>query len=257
MSFNAFKSVLSRPLRGGSTTTVSTGAQATSTIHLNDNRINEIYIGVAGASGFSFGNASYDLKLTHGKATQNLANIAAADPTGPNQYGSFNKINLQGVVTSLPFPKLHDSTVSATTNIQWANRNLVSAEQLYVGGGYQMRGWQPQILGGARAAYLELALNTPITAEWSTKLFLEGAEVQANVNNYSTLINGVQVNSSNGNSNFISDAGLSAIYRPMRVPGLTVTGTLAGKFGKDPVQFGQPVADNSNYRAWLRILWAF
>lgn len=243
-------------------TTIPNGQQpggvATQGFNLNDNRIEEGYIDLAGASGFSVGNASYDVKYTHGNAKQFIPSGAAGyAQIIQSQYGSFNKLNLQGVFNSLAYSSLWDTSVAISVSAQLADHNLVSAEQMFVGGAYQMRGWAPQILGGADVAYLEIAANTPITSEWSTKLFIEGAEVKTNITNYYSQINGTGVSSANGNSNFISDAGVALTYKPQKPAGLTVTGTLAGKFGKEPSQFGVPIIDNSNYRAWLRLVWVF
>ena len=133
---------------------------------------------------------------------------------------------------------------------------------MYVGGAYQMRGWGPQILGGADVAYLELAVNVPISQEINTKVFLEEARIKTNISNYKSIASttpgsSTGVSSANGNLNSLGDIGLSTTYKPSKISGLSVTTTLAAKFGKDPKQFGVSIQDNSNYHAWLRLIWAF
>ena len=247
-------------------TTTANGSQAggvsTADFALNDNRIEEGYIDLAGATGLSFGNVSYDVKYTYGNAKEFLTSGAGFAQIVQSQYGPFHKGNIQGAFTSLPYESLYNSTFSASTSIQLANRNLVSAEQMYVGGAYQMRGWGPQILGGADVAYLELAVNVPISQEINTKVFLEEARIKTNISNYKSIASttpgsSTGVSSANGNLNSLGDIGLSTTYKPSKISGLSVTTTLAAKFGKDPKQFGVSIQDNSNYHAWLRLIWAF
>lgn len=233
------------------------GGSASQFFQQNDNGIHDVYLELNGTSGTRFGKVAYDFKFTYGEARQHLGSVYSADQFGADTYGgSFQKFNLQGQFSSLPISRLWDSSLTAATSMQFSDRNLVTAEQQYVGGAYQMRAWSPQLIGGAQVLWGELGIEKWLTSSLSIKPFIEAAGVRTNMTNYAEIINGVSVNSKNGNSNFMADVGLSLSYNPP-VSGLTITGTVAGKLTANPSQFGMLVTDDSSVRGWLKAQWFF
>ena len=233
------------------------GGTASQYFNLNNNIINEQYVEVNGTSGTQIGRVSYDVKLTNGSARQTLGNIYSIDQQGPNAYGgTFQKVNLQAQFTSLAIPPIWDSAITASTSMQFSNRNLVTAEQQYVGGAYQMRAWSPQIIGGAQVIWGELGIEKWLTPNISLKPFLEAASVTTNINNYSQITNGASVNSGNGNTNFMADTGLTIVYSQPE-DGLYLTGSVAAKLSNNPSQFGVQVVDHASVRGWIRAQWFF
>ncbi|MBT8541412.1 ShlB/FhaC/HecB family hemolysin secretion/activation protein [Polynucleobacter paneuropaeus] len=143
-----------------------------------------------------------------------------------------------------------DTTWTNSVYGQFANKNLNSSEQIYLGGAYGVRAYPTSQGGGSQGAIFSTELMHRINESWQVGAFGDLGIVQQYVNLY----NGWQ-GLTNANNNYqLGDAGVSARYSYERA---VVSASLAFRVGNNPLynSSGQQLNVDNSYKtmqAWVR-----
>jgi hemolysin activation/secretion protein len=217
---------------------------------ISDYLINSINAGInanwATAQGTIF---SGGLTLTQGHL--NISNLTQAgqDSTGPGTAGPYTKAAFN-LSANQELPWLPDTSALLSVYGQWANKNLNSAEQIYMGGPYGVRAYPVSQGGGSQGAIIAGELNHRLTQNWQIGVFGDLGLVQQYVSLYPSW-QGL----TNANNNYqLGDLGLSA---KLNYETIAVSASLAYRIGNNPLynNSGQQLNSDNAYRqvqAWLR-----
>ena len=138
---------------------------------------------------------------------------------------------------------------------QFANANLNSAEQFYLGGPYGVRAYPVSQAGGSQGAMLNVELQQKLPYETTGIVFFDAGTVQQ----YKNTFLGWQGQTNAGNVYSLAAAGFGMKYASK---GLSVGTTLAWRVGNNPLysQTGVPVntdSTNTNPMFWFNLSYQF
>jgi hemolysin activation/secretion protein len=183
-----------------------------------------------------------------GSLSINNSTQASNDVQGAATEGSFAKLGFNGSITK-PLPVKRTNLVASLYG-QLANKNLNSAEQLYLGGPYGVRAYPVAQGGGSQGAVASVEVNHTLIQNLQLGAFFDAGMIQQYVNTFNSWQG--QTNASNTYSLYAT--GLSAKYQYQRVQ---LSGSLAWRLGNNPLytQSGQQLNTDNQYRdvqGWIK-----
>jgi len=215
---------------------------------LSDYQINNLNAGITGNELLGGGVLGYGVTASLGNLYMNNANQKAQDQAGPNTAGSYFKLN-GNVSQNQPLP-ISNTSLVGTLSGQWANKNLNSADDFYLGGPYGIRAYPVAQGGGARGALATLELQHNFTSNWQGSVFVDGGMVQQWVTTYP----GWQGLTNANNNYLLGGYGLGGKYTEQQY---NVSLMAAHTIGQNPLfsSAGQQVNvnnSNRNYEVWVK-----
>ncbi|QWD12231.1 ShlB/FhaC/HecB family hemolysin secretion/activation protein [Polynucleobacter paneuropaeus] len=171
------------------------------------------------------------------------------DQNGVGTAGSYSKWTFS-LTHAQDLSFVPDTTWTNSVYGQFANKNLNSSEQIYLGGAYGVRAYPTSQGGGSQGAIFSTELMRRLNENWQVGAFGDLGIVQQYVNLY----NGWQ-GLTNANNNYqLGDAGVSARYSYERA---VVSASLAFRVGNNPLynSSGQQLNVDNSYKtmqAWVR-----
>ena len=179
---------------------------------------------------------------------RNLAEMQQ-DQNGVGTAGAYSKWTF-GLTYAQDLSFFGDTTWTNSIYGQFANKNLNSSEQIYMGGAYGVRAYPTSQGGGSQGAILSTELMHRLDENWQVGAFGDLGLVQQYVNLY----NGWQGLTNANNQYQLGDAGLSAKYSYEK---LLVSASLATRIGNNPLynSSGQQLNVDNAYKsvqAWVR-----
>ena len=220
----------------------------TSGTETSNYQINNLSAGINGANFLDQTYVNWGVTATLGSLAINNTNQANNDSQGAATKGAFGKIGFNGSVTQ-PLP-LKRTNLIASIYGQLANKNLNSAEQLYLGGPYGVRAYPVAQGGGSQGAVASLELNHTLIQGLQVSAFFDAGIIQQYVNTYTNWQGQTNAN----NSYALYATGLSAKYQFQKVQ---LSAALAWRTGDNPLytQAGQQLNADNQYRSvqgWIK-----
>lgn len=220
----------------------------TSGVQSSNYQINNLSAGVNGANFLGQTYVNWGASATLGTLSLNNTTQANNDSQGAATKGAFGKIGFNGSVTQ-PLPIKRTNLVGSVYG-QLANKNLNSAEQLYLGGPYGIRAYPVAQGGGSQGAVASVELNHNLIQDLQVGAFFDAGVIQQYINTYTNWQG--QTNANNTYSLYAT--GLSAKYQYQKVQ---LTGALAWRVGNNPLynQSGQQLNTDNQYRSvqgWIK-----
>ncbi len=174
---------------------------------------------------------------------------AQADQNGVGTAGAYSKWTFS-LTYAQDLSFLGDTTWTNSIYGQFANKNLNSSEQIYLGGAYGVRAYPTSQGGGSQGAILSTELMHRINESWQVGAFGDLGLVQQYVNLYS----GWQGLTNANNQYQLGDAGMTAKFAYEK---LLVSASLAARIGNNPLHnsSGQQLNVDNAYKtvqAWVR-----
>jgi hemolysin activation/secretion protein len=210
--------------------------------------INSATLGIVGNQ--FVGNASWVWSANAVVGNLNINNTSqlANDQSGAATTGGYAKATLYSVFNQ-PLP-LKKTNALLSFNGQWANKNLNTAEQLYLGGPYGVRAYPVTQGGGAQGAIASAELNHTYENDLKLGIFFDAGIIQQ----YKSTYQNWQGLTNAGNGYPLYATGLNASYAYKKSE---LMGTVAYRVGNNPLynQTGQQVNVNGYYQAvqfWLK-----
>jgi len=192
---------------------------------------------------------SYSLGYVFGHLGIRDLNQSQQDQTGVGTAGPYSKWTFSlAHVQNIAF--LPDTTWTNSVYGQFANKNLNSSEQIYMGGVYGVRAYPTSQGAGSQGAIFTTELMHRLNASWQLGPFADLGIVQQYVNLY----NGWQGLTNAGNNYNLADAGFTAKYF---YKSAVVSASLAARIGNNPLynSSGQQLNVDNAYKsvqAWVR-----
>lgn len=197
---------------------------------------------------------NYSLTLTSGNLQIDNLTQAGQDISGPGTAGSYQKVgfslNRNQELTFLPKTNWLISAYG-----QWANKNLNSSEQIYMGGAYAVRAYPVAQGPGSRGVIFSTELQHRLDENWTVGVFGDLGIVQQYVNLYP----GWQ-GLTNANNNYqLGNIGPSIKYAYDK---WVVNAMAAFRIGNNPLynSSGQQLNADNAYRTvqgWIRASYTF
>jgi hemolysin activation/secretion protein len=216
---------------------------------ISNYQINNLNAGINGSE-LSSGGAlnGYGLTASYGNLYVDSATQKAQDQAGPNTNGSYFKVTANASRTQ-PLP-IENTNLVMSVNAQWANKNLNSADQLYLGGPYGIRAYPVAQGGGSKGAVGTVELQHNFLTNWQVSAFVDGGIITQYVNTYP----GWQGLTNANNTYSLGGYGLGGKYIEQQY---NVSLNVAHTIGQNPLytSSGQQLnTNNSNraYEAWLK-----
>ena len=204
-----------------------------------------------GLNGSLLGNgfvAGWGAAVTVGQLSIQNTTQLANDQNGAATQGDFAKLSLNA---SLRHPVFNEKTNFVVSLYgQLANKNLNSAEQLYLGGPFAVRSYPVSQGGGSQGVVASIELTHNVMSEAQLGVFMDAGMVQQYVTPYSRW----QGLTNADNMYSLYGAGLLAKYSFDRVQ---LQATLAWRVGGNPLynQSGQQLNVDNQYKQlqiWLK-----
>jgi hemolysin activation/secretion protein len=192
--------------------------------------------------------AGWGAAVTVGHLSIQNTTQLANDQNGAATQGDFAKLSLNA---SIRRPLFSDKTnVAVSIYGQLANKNLNSAEQLYLGGPFAVRSYPVAQGGGAQGAVASVELTHNVLNEFQVGAFVDAGLVQQYVTPYA----GWQGLTNANNMYSLYGAGLLAKYSYERVQ---LQAALAWRVGGNPLytQSGQQLNVDNQYKqlqVWVK-----
>ena len=220
----------------------------TSGTQTSNYQINNLSAGINGANFLDQTYVNWGATATLGSLSINNTNQANNDTQGAATKGTFGKIGFNGSVTQ-PLP-VKQTNLIASIYGQLANKNLNSAEQLYLGGPYGVRAYPVAQGGGSQGAVASLELNHTLIQGLQVGAFFDAGIIQQ----YITTYNNWQGQTNANNTYSLYATGLSAKYQYEKIQ---LSGALAWRVGNNPLytQSGQQLNTDNMYRSvqgWIK-----
>ncbi|MBU3582225.1 ShlB/FhaC/HecB family hemolysin secretion/activation protein [Polynucleobacter sp. AP-Capit-er-40B-B4] len=217
-------------------------------IQSSNYQINNLTAGLNGGNLLDNAYASWGLTATVGSLSINNTNQATNDAQGAATKGAFGKIGVNGALTK-PLP-IKKTNLVASVYGQLANKNLNSAEQLYLGGPYGVRAYPVAQGGGSQGAVASLEINHTLVQDLQLGAFFDAGLIQQYISTY----NDWQGRTNAGNTYSLYASGLSAKYQYQKVQ---LTGSLAWRVGSNPLynSSGLQLNTDNQYRSvqgWIK-----
>ena len=211
-------------------------------------QINDLTIGLNGSRSVGQDIFFWGANVVLGTLNIGNTNQLSNDQNGAATNGSFAKLTFNGAYTSaLPMER-----TSATLSVygQLANKNLNSAEQLYLGGPYGVRAYPVAQGGGAQGAIASVEVTHTLPNQVQIGAFFDAGVIQQYVETWG----GWQGQTRAGNTYPLYATGLSAKYSQKS---FQLSAMLAFRVGTNPLYnaTGQPLnVDNSNraVQGWIK-----
>jgi hemolysin activation/secretion protein len=192
--------------------------------------------------------AGWGAAVTVGHLSIQNTTQLANDQNGAATQGDFAKLSLNA---SIRRPLFSDKTnVAVSIYGQLANKNLNSAEQLYLGGPFAVRSYPVAQGGGAQGAVASVELTHNVLNEFQVGAFVDAGLVQQYVTPYA----GWQGLTNANNMYSLYGAGLLAKYSYERVQ---LQAALAWRVGGNPLytQSGKQLNVDNQYKqlqVWVK-----
>jgi len=220
----------------------------TNGIESSNYQINDLSVGINGTNYLEQAYVSWGATATLGSLSINNTNQANNDAQGAATKGSFGKLGFNGSITQ-PLP-LDKTNLTASIYGQLANKNLNSAEQIYMGGPYGVRAYPVAQGGGAQGAIASVEINHTLIQDLQVGAFFDAGLVQQ----YVTTYNNWQGQTNANNTYSLYASGISAKYQFQKVQ---ISGSLAWRVGNNPLytQSGQQLNTDNMYRSvqgWIK-----
>ena len=210
--------------------------------------INSATLGVLGNQFVGDASWIWSVNAIFGNLNINNTSQATNDQYGAATTGGYGKATIYSAFNQpLPFKK---TNALLTINGQWANKNLNTAEQFYLGGPYGVRAYPVTQGGGAQGAIASAELNHTYDNDIKLGVFFDAGVIQQ----YKSTYQSWQGLTNAGNSYPLYATGLNASYAYKKTE---VSGTVAYRVGNNPLynQTGQQVNVNGYYQAvqfWVK-----
>ena len=223
-------------------------ANQTNGIESSNYQINNLTAGINGSNFLETAYINWGASATLGSLSINNTNQANNDTQGAATKGGFGKLSFNGSINQ-PLP-IEKTNLVASIYGQLANKNLNSAEQLYLGGPYGVRAYPVAQGGGAQGAVASVEINHTLVQDLQVGVFFDAGLIQQ----YITTYNNWQGQTNANNSYSLYATGLSAKYQYQRVQ---LSGSLAWRVGNNPLytQNGQQLNADNMYRTvqgWIK-----
>ena len=211
-------------------------------------QLNDLTAGFNGNKNFGEQFASWGVNAVLGTLNIGNTNQYNNDQSGAATNGSFLKLSFNGALTSaLPIER---TTATISIYGQLANKNLNTAEQLYLGGPYGVRAYPVAQGGGAQGAVASVELMHSLPSQLQVGAFFDAGVIQQ----YVTTWTGWQGQTNAGNTYPLYAAGPIAKYNYDK---LQLTASLAFRVGSNPLynSSGQQVNVDNYYRTvqgWIK-----
>ena len=223
--------------------------------NISQYQITAFSVGVNG-NFFDTANSVVNYGLTGVSGNLNIINLTQAgqDFSGPGTAGAYLKLSFNASRNQeLSF--LPNTTWVLTAYGQFANKNLNSSEQIYMGGPYAIRAYPVAQGGGSQGAIVSTELQHRLDENWQLGGFVDVGWVQQFVQTYPAW----QGLTNASNSYQLAAAGLTLKYTYER---WLVNAALALRVGENPLynSSGQQLNTDNAYRtvqAWVRASYAF
>ena len=220
----------------------------TSGIETSRYQLNDLIVGLNGTNFLDQAYVTWGANLTAGHLSINNTTQANNDTQGAATQGYFGKLAYNGSVTQ-PLP-IERTNVIGSIYGQFANKNLNSAEQLYLGGPYGVRAYPVAQGGGAQGAIASVEINHTLENQLQLGGFFDAGVIQQ----YKTLYPNWQGQTNAGNTYPLYATGLLAKYNYERIQ---LSAALAWRVGSNPLynQSGQQVNTDNMYRqvqGWIK-----
>ena len=193
---------------------------------------------------------TYGLNFVLGHLDISNLNQAGQDTTGPGTAGSYAKLGFNLSHTQ-QLKTLPNTTWLNSVYGQFANKNLNSSEQIFMGGPFGLRAYPVSQGGGSQGAIFTSELNHRLTESWQVGGFVDVGVVQQYVSTFTSW----QGLTNAGNVYYLADTGLTAKYTYKQV---NVASSLAYRVGNNPLytSSGQQLnADNAykTVQVWVKV----
>lgn len=219
------------------------------TATISDYKLNSGNLGINGNwAPFNSGVFNYGVNLVAGNLTINDLTQQGADLTGPGTAGGYGKLGYNFSYLQ----QLDDQGATSWSNSlygQFANKNLNSAEQIYMGGPFAVRAYSVAQGGGSTGAIFSSEISHKLFQGFAVSGFGDFGVVQQYIN----LKQNIYPNPVN-NSYTVGDLGIGLKYS---YGTLMATGSVAFHLGDNP--FNSIPNSNQAYRSpqgWFRLSWA-
>jgi len=197
---------------------------------------------------------NYSLTLTSGNINIINDTQAEQDLSGPKTVGRYNKLGYNVSRTQeLSFLPKTSWLISAYG--QFADKNLNSAEQMYIGGTYAVRAYPVSQGGGSQGVVISSELQYRLDEKWQLGTFADLGVVKQYVNTYSNWQGLTRAN----NTYPLGAVGATAKYTLGRWGASAI---VAFRVGQNPLynSSGLHLNADSEYRyvqGWIRASYAF
>jgi hemolysin activation/secretion protein len=205
-------------------------------------------VGINGNHNFGKQFVTWGVNAVLGNLNIGNTNQANNDQAGAATNGSFAKLSFNGsFTTALPVER---TNASFSIYGQLANKNLNTAEQLYLGGPYGVRAYPVAQGGGAQGAVASVEINHTYPNQVQLGAFFDAGLIQQ----YVTTWNGWQGQTNAGNTYPLYATGLLAKYNYEK---LQLSAAVAFRVGNNPLYnySGQQLNVDNFYRTaqgWIK-----
>jgi hemolysin activation/secretion protein len=197
---------------------------------------------------------NYSLISTTGNLSIKNASQSEQDSLGPGTAGTYQKYSFS-VSRNNELSFLPNTNWLLSAYGQFANKNLNSSEQIYLGGPYAVRAYPVAQGGSSQGTILSTELQYRLNQHWQIGGFVDAGWVQQFVTTYS----GWQGLTNANNTYQLFASGLTAKYA---LDSLAINAALAMRVGQNPLynSSGQQLNVDNAYRTmqgWIRASYAF
>ena len=216
-------------------------------------QLNNLTAGLNGTKNLGQQFVSWGVNAVLGTLNIGNTNQYNNDQSGAASNGSFAKLSFNGALTSaLPIDR---TTATVSVYGQLANKNLNSAEQLYLGGPYGVKAYPVAQGGGSQGAVASLEVMHSLPNQLQLGAFFDAGVIQQ----YVTTWTGWQGQTNARNTYPLYAAGPIAKYNYDK---LQLTASLAFRVGNNPLynSSGQQVNVDNYYRTvqgWIKGTYSF
>ncbi len=175
------------------------------------------------------GTNNASISLTAGRVNLDGSANQAADTSGANTQGAYQKINVGMTRVQTLTPTLN---LYVSANAQAASKNLDSSEKIYLGGASGVRAYPSSEGGGTQGQTFTAELRQKLSAQSTLTGFYDHGHVKAfNDNNK---VDGSGLNSGVGPNNYtLKGYGVSVSWQPEK--NIDLKATLARRIGHSPI----------------------
>ncbi|WP_216223188.1 ShlB/FhaC/HecB family hemolysin secretion/activation protein [Polynucleobacter sp. UK-Kesae-W10] len=211
-------------------------------------QLNNVTAGFNGTKNFGEQFVNWGVNAIVGTLNIGNTNQYNNDQAGAATNGTFTKLSFNGALTSaLPIDR---TTAIVSIYGQLANKNLNTAEQLYLGGPYGVRAYPVAQGGGAQGAVASVEVMHSLPNQLQVGAFVDAGVIQQ----YITTWTGWQGQTNAGNTYPLYAAGPIAKYNYDK---LQLIASLAFRVGNNPLynSSGQQINVDNYYRTvqgWIK-----
>lgn len=220
----------------------------TNGLETSNYQLNDLSVGLNGGNFYDEAYLNWGLTATAGQLSINNTTQQNNDSQGAGTQGYFGKLAFNSSVTQ-PLT-LGRTNLLGSVYGQLANKNLNSAEQLYLGGPYGVRAYPVAQGGGAQGAIASVEINHTYENQLQLGAFFDAGLIQQ----YKNLYPNWQGQTNASNTYALYATGLLAKYNYEKVQ---LSAALAFRVGNNPLynQSGQQLNVDNKYNAvqgWIK-----